>query len=175
MPSWRSWSPTMPLPSLQASSVQKQCLFRVTRNADITVDEGMMDHDIDFRDVMSDLLKKRRKLAAVRLQFWPERSAGDRQVPAGEAGRPGGPLLCPDLAAGYRLPVQTGRPHLRRRQPQRHVLPAGQAHAGPGRVRPVHRGPQARCAAGLPIPEHPPVHPHAAARCVRTRTSSPLK
>ncbi len=85
------------------SSVQKQCLFRVTRNADITVDEGMMDHDIDFRDVMSELLKKRRKLAAVRLQFWPERSAGDRQVPAGQAGGPGGPLLCPDLAAGYRL------------------------------------------------------------------------
>ena len=54
-----------------ASTVQKQCLFRVTRNADITVDEGMMDHDIDFRDVMSELLKKRRKLAAVRLQFWP--------------------------------------------------------------------------------------------------------
>ena len=54
------------------STIQKQCLFRVTRNADITVDEGMMDHDIDFRDVMSELLKKRRKLAAVRLQFWPE-------------------------------------------------------------------------------------------------------
>ena len=54
------------------SNVQKSCLFRVTRNADITVDEGMMDHDIDFRDVMSELLKKRRKLAAVRLQFWPE-------------------------------------------------------------------------------------------------------
>ena len=55
-----------------ASTVQKQCLFRVTRNADITVDEGMMDHDVDFRDVMSELLKKRRKLAAVRLQFWPD-------------------------------------------------------------------------------------------------------
>ena len=54
------------------SNVQKSCLFRVTRNANITVDEGMMDHDIDFRDVMSELLKKRRKLAAVRLQFWPE-------------------------------------------------------------------------------------------------------
>ena len=53
------------------STLQNACLFRVTRNADITVDEGMMDHDIDFRDVMSDLLKKRRKLAAVRLQFWP--------------------------------------------------------------------------------------------------------
>ena len=55
-----------------ASTVQKQCLFRVTRNADITVDEGMMDHDIDFRDVMSELLKKRRKLSAVRLQFWAD-------------------------------------------------------------------------------------------------------
>ena len=44
-----------------ASTVTKQCLFRVTRNADITVDEGMME-----------LLKKRRKLAAVRLQFWPD-------------------------------------------------------------------------------------------------------
>ena len=55
-----------------ASTVQKQCLFRVTRNADITVDEGMMDHDVDFRDVMSELLKKRRKLSAVRLQFWPD-------------------------------------------------------------------------------------------------------
>ena len=54
------------------STLQNACLFRVTRNADITVDEGMMDHDIDFRDVMSDLLKKRRKLAAVRLQFWPD-------------------------------------------------------------------------------------------------------
>ena len=54
------------------TSVQKSCLFRVTRNADITVDEGMMDHDFDFRDAMSELLKKRRKLAAVRLQFWPE-------------------------------------------------------------------------------------------------------
>ncbi len=53
-------------------TVEHSCLFRVTRNADITVDEGMMDHDIDFRDVMSELLKKRRKLAAVRLQFWPQ-------------------------------------------------------------------------------------------------------
>ena len=39
------------------STLQNACLFRVTRNADITVDEGMMDHDIDFRDVMSELLK----------------------------------------------------------------------------------------------------------------------
>ena len=54
------------------AATQRCCLFRVTRNADITVDEGMMDHDVDFRDVMSELLKKRRKLAAIRLQFWPD-------------------------------------------------------------------------------------------------------
>lgn len=50
-------------------AVQRKCLFRVTRNADITVSEGMFDHDIDYRVVMSELLKKRRKLAAVRLQL----------------------------------------------------------------------------------------------------------
>lgn len=32
----------------------------------------MFDQDIDYRQVMSELLKKRRKLAAVRLQFWNE-------------------------------------------------------------------------------------------------------
>ena len=50
-------------------AIQEKCLFRVTRNADIDVKEGMMDHDIDYREIMSDLLKRRRKLAAVRLQI----------------------------------------------------------------------------------------------------------
>ena len=52
-------------------AVQEKCLFRVTRNADIDVKEGMMDHDIDYREIMADLLKRRRKLAAVRLQITP--------------------------------------------------------------------------------------------------------
>ena len=52
-------------------NVQEKCLFRVTRNADIDVKEGMMDHDIDYREIMADLLKRRRKLAAVRLQVIP--------------------------------------------------------------------------------------------------------
>ena len=52
-------------------NVQEKCLFRVTRNADIDVKEGMMDHDIDYREIMADLLKRRRKLAAVRLQVTP--------------------------------------------------------------------------------------------------------
>lgn len=49
-------------------TVQNKCIFRLTRNADITIDEGMFDHDIDYRIVMGEVLKKRRKLAAVRLQ-----------------------------------------------------------------------------------------------------------
>lgn len=52
-------------------NVQEKCLFRVTRNADIDVKEGMMDHDIDYREIMADLLKRCRKLAAVRLQVIP--------------------------------------------------------------------------------------------------------
>ena len=50
--------------------LQKKSMFRITRNADINVQEGMFDQDIDYRQVMSELLKKRRKLAAVRIQFW---------------------------------------------------------------------------------------------------------
>ncbi|MCI2046721.1 MAG: polyphosphate kinase 1 [Faecalibacterium sp.] len=58
-----------------ADSIQKKCLFRVTRNADLTVGEGMMDQDVDYRQVMTELLKKRRKLAAVRIQFYREAPA----------------------------------------------------------------------------------------------------
>ena len=44
-------------------TIVEKCLFRVTRNADIDVKEGMMDHDIDYREIMTELLK-RRQLAA---------------------------------------------------------------------------------------------------------------
>ena len=46
-------------------AVQETCLFRVTRNADIDVKEGMMDHDIDYREIMAALLKRRRPQAGV--------------------------------------------------------------------------------------------------------------
>lgn len=64
-------------------TIEEKCLFRVTRNADINVQEGMMDHDIDLRQVMSELLKKRRKLAAVRLQFAPKVSPATIQYLCG--------------------------------------------------------------------------------------------
>lgn len=49
--------------------IVSRCIFRVTRNADITMDEGLYDHDVDFRDIMSELVKKRKKLQPVRLEF----------------------------------------------------------------------------------------------------------
>ncbi len=44
-------------------------LFRITRNADITVEEGLYDQDLDFREIMENLCKKRKKLQAVRMQL----------------------------------------------------------------------------------------------------------
>lgn len=44
-------------------------LFRLTRNADIDVEDEMVDVDFDYRDAMEVLLKKRRKLAPVRLEL----------------------------------------------------------------------------------------------------------
>ncbi|MBP0982663.1 MAG: polyphosphate kinase 1 [Oscillospiraceae bacterium] len=49
--------------------ILSRCVFRVTRNADITMNEGLYDHDVDFRDIMSELVKKRKKLQPVRLEF----------------------------------------------------------------------------------------------------------
>ncbi len=44
-------------------------LMRITRNADINMEEALYDHDVDLRDVMSDLLKKRKKLSPVRMEL----------------------------------------------------------------------------------------------------------
>lgn len=49
--------------------VVEKHIMRVTRNADISVDEGLYDFDIDFRGVMEEMLKKRRRLDVVRLKF----------------------------------------------------------------------------------------------------------
>ncbi len=44
-------------------------LIRVTRNADINADEALSDRSADYREIMEKLLKKRRKLCAVRMQI----------------------------------------------------------------------------------------------------------
>ena len=49
--------------------IVETAIVRVTRNADIAVDDALLDYDMDFRGVMQELLKKRRRLCAVRLQM----------------------------------------------------------------------------------------------------------
>ena len=50
-------------------TVVDKTLFRLTRNADITVEEGLYDQDFDFREAMEELCKKRKKLHPVRMQL----------------------------------------------------------------------------------------------------------
>ena len=44
-------------------------LMRITRNADINAEEALYDHDVDFRDAMAELIKRRKKLSPVRLEL----------------------------------------------------------------------------------------------------------
>ncbi|MCI5624142.1 polyphosphate kinase 1, partial [Anaerostipes sp.] len=51
--------------------VKAKALIRITRNADIDAD-AMYDEDLDYRDFMVELIKKRKKLAPVRLELSKE-------------------------------------------------------------------------------------------------------
>lgn len=44
-------------------------LMRITRNADINMEEALYDHEVDLRDVMAELLQKRKKLCPVRMEL----------------------------------------------------------------------------------------------------------
>lgn len=49
-------------------AVKSKSLIRVTRNADIDAD-ALYDEDLDYREFMADLIKKRKRLAPVRLEL----------------------------------------------------------------------------------------------------------
>ena len=48
--------------------IKEKSLLRVTRNADIDAD-ALYDEDLDYREFMADLIKKRKKLAPVRIEL----------------------------------------------------------------------------------------------------------
>lgn len=48
--------------------IREKAIMRVTRNADIDA-SGVFDEDLDYRDVMEHLIKKRNKLAPVRVEL----------------------------------------------------------------------------------------------------------
>lgn len=49
--------------------VKDKFVFRVTRNGDLRVDEALFDEEIDWRDQMEKIIKKRKRSAVVRLQM----------------------------------------------------------------------------------------------------------
>lgn len=66
--------------------VTGRCIFRITRNADIDVEEALFDHDVDFRDVMEELIKKRKKLAPIRIELVVKGDAIDKELLAKKLG-----------------------------------------------------------------------------------------
>lgn len=51
--------------------VKEKAIIRITRNADIDAD-ALYDEDLDYRDFMAELIKRRKKLAPVRLELTRE-------------------------------------------------------------------------------------------------------
>ncbi|MBS5645108.1 MAG: polyphosphate kinase 1 [Clostridiales bacterium] len=49
-------------------TVRDCTVFRITRNADITMQEGIFDEDMSYKEAMRELLKTRKKLCPVRLE-----------------------------------------------------------------------------------------------------------
>ncbi len=50
-------------------SVKSKSLIRIIRNADIDMDEEFFDEDMDYRDTMEQLIKERRRLCPVKLEY----------------------------------------------------------------------------------------------------------
>lgn len=50
-------------------TVKSKSLIRIVRNADIDVDSAFYDEDIDYRNAMQELIKERKRLAPVKLDY----------------------------------------------------------------------------------------------------------
>ncbi len=75
-----------------------KALIRITRNADINMEEALYDHDVDLRQVMEELLKKRKKLSPVRLEI------------CGELDRDSEKFLCNNIELGEEQISQCAAP-----------------------------------------------------------------
>lgn len=54
--------------AFQGYKIEEKTIMRITRNADINVDESF-DNELDFRQNMSELISKRKRLCPIRLQL----------------------------------------------------------------------------------------------------------
>ena len=90
-------------------------VLRVTRNADISVDEGLFDFDVDFRGIMQELLKKRKRLSIVRVQISGEPSEKLKKYLCQKLGVGPEHMMARsiplDFAFGFQLPGEMTPPH----------------------------------------------------------------
>lgn len=61
--------------AFQGYKIEEKTVLRITRNADINVDESF-DNELDFRQNMSELISKRKRLCPIRLQLSKQISDG---------------------------------------------------------------------------------------------------
>lgn len=54
----------------KGATISFKTIIRLTRNADITLNENEMDDDDDYRDYMKNILKKRSRLSPIRLEIY---------------------------------------------------------------------------------------------------------
>lgn len=54
----------------KAYTIQSRVMVRVTRNADVEAEDNFSDDDIDYRDYIKVIIKKREKLAPIRLEVF---------------------------------------------------------------------------------------------------------
>ncbi len=72
--------------AFEGYAVADKGIVRITRNADIDVNEALFDYDVDFRDVMEEVVRKRRKLCPVRIEYTAYSNSHDIAVFAEKVG-----------------------------------------------------------------------------------------
>ncbi len=53
-------------------TIQARAVIKVTRNADIEVEDNFSDDDVDYRDYIKIIIKKREKLTPIRLEYYSD-------------------------------------------------------------------------------------------------------
>ena len=120
----------------------------VTRNADLDTTETSDEADDDYREHMKRILKKRSRLAPVRLECETPALLGHEQVPAEQAGAGRAPGLRDLRAAGHGLRMGPRRPRGQgdaRRAHEQALRAAVARLPGAQPLRPASRSPRRKC------------------------------
>ena len=109
-------------------TVKQSAVIRVTRSADIDVDESILEADtsVDFRGVMENLLKKRRRLFVVRIQCRGDLTDSMKKYLCGKMDLDGTEFISQamplDFSFGFRLPGMLPKEYERFLDPPQQIV-----------------------------------------------------